>query len=587
VVAPLRSIRRPVTIALWASLALQAAPSSSGAFAGRNGAIVYEGSASQQRGYLYVRDTDRRRSRRVRATVGASAPSVSPLGRRIAFSSGSRLWVVQADGTGLRRVSDIPLRSRTPTWSPAGDALGFAGGPRRSEDIYRIGADGGRLLRLTYARADEEAPAWSARDRIAFVRRSRRGDGDLFWVPARGGPAERLTGGKADDGAPAWSPDGRSIVFTRGAPGVRDVYVMRANGSRPQKLTSLRRSAQSPVWSPDGRSIAFAASGGQGRRSLYIMRRDGRRLRRLGSSASDPRWLDWQPTGFDPVVAAAGDIACDPASRYFGGGLGLKNQCAQRLTSDLLLRMDLDGILTLGDLQYEDGQLAKFAQSFEPTWGRLKPLLHPVVGNHEYRVRDAAGYFDYFNGVGRTGGAAGTRGQGYYSFDIGSWHLLALNSQCASSTPTPGAPSCAAGSPQARWLQADLAAHPGPCTLAFWHHPLVSSGFRRFHSALAPLWQALADRGVDVLLAGHDHAYERFGPMSSTGAPDPVRGLRQFVVGTGGKNFHRAVWRAPNSESRRSDSHGVLQMTLRPLGYSWSFVDVRGRVLDAGSDDCR
>ena len=510
---------------------------------------------------------------------------MSPLGRRIAFSSGGQIWVIQVDGTALRQVTSGPLPARHPSWSPAADALAFAGGPRGARDIYRVGADGNDLLRLTPAGADEEAPAWSSRGRIAFVRRTRRDDGDIYSISGRGGRARRLTGGKADDGEPAWSPDGRFVAFTRAG---RGVYVMRADGSRPWRLTRLDHSAGSPAWSPDGRSIAFSLRAARERRWLYVMRRDGSRLRRVGSSTSSPRSLDWQPRGHDPVIAAAGDIACDPVSRNFNGGAGVGRRCAQRATSDLLLETDLSAVLALGDIQYEDGQLSKFTESFDPTWGRLKPLIRPAVGNHEYRVPGAAGYFDYFNGVGAADGPAGARGAGYYSFDLGRWHLVALNSQCAHHTVTADVPSCAAGSPQERWLREDLAAHPNRCTLAFFHHPLLSSGGRAMNTAIAPLWQALADHGVEAALVGHDHAYERFAPIDATGALDAERGVRQFVVGTGGKSLGRHVWFAPNSQLRLAGTAGVLELELRPDGYSWSFRRVvTGRVADAGSRDCR
>jgi Tol biopolymer transport system component len=564
--------------AAFAALAAATAPGASA----RQSIIAYEGKASA-RGFLYLRTPDGSPPRRVRTTGRPSAPAISPLGRRIAFSSGRQIWVVYVDGTALRQVTTGPLPAREPAWAPSAAALAFAGGARDAQDIYRVAADGSDMRRLTVNAADEEAPAWSSRNRIAFVRRSARGDGDIFTLPATGGRPRRLTRGKSDDGDPAWSPDGRFLAFTRVGKRHRDIWVMRVGGGRPRRLTRSQDGAVSPTWSPNGQSVAFSLRGEKGRRWLYVVRRDGRRLRRVGSSTSEPRELDWRATDFDPVVAAAGDIACDPGSASFNGGLGVGSRCGQKATSDSLMRMDLSAVLALGDLQYEDGQLSKFLQVFDPTWGRLKPLIHPVLGNHEYRIPGAGGYFDYFNGA-RNDGPAGERGSGYYSFDVGTWHVVALNSECLGSV---GAPSCAVGSPQERWLRADLAAHPQRCTLAFWHHPLVSSGRATVNDEVAPLWQALVDNHADLVLTGHDHAYERFAPINAAGAVDPVAGLREFVVGTGGKGTSRTKVRAVGSELRLNAAQGVLELTLGATGYSWQFVRARaGSIADAGTTAC-
>src|SRR6185436_9589979 len=185
----------------------------------------------------------------------------------------------------------------------------------------------------------------------------------------------------------------------------------------------------------------------------------------VGSRASDPRALDWQARGRDPVIAAAGDIACDPDLTRFGTGLGTNDACHMLQTSDLMLKMDLSAVIPLGDLQYENGTLDKFQRSYDPTWGRLKAQTRPVVGNHEYRTPGAAGYFDYFNGPGVFDGPAGARDKGYYSYDLG--------------------------------------AHPTRCTLAVWHHPWFSSGLEGVNDRVRPLIQALYDNGVEVLLTGH------------------------------------------------------------------------------------
>ncbi len=162
----------------------------------------------------------------------------------------------------------------------------------------------------------------------------------------------------------------------------------------------------------------------------------------------------------DPVIAAAGDIACDPATPAFNGGAGTRTQCRQKAVSDLLVNAGLSAVLPLGDEQYEDGQLTAFARSYDPSWGRVLSITRPTPGNHEYNTAGAAGYFGYF------GSRAGSPGRGYYSYDVGRWHLIALNSQCSHV-------SCARGSAQERWLTADLAAHRNTCTLAYWHPPPV------------------------------------------------------------------------------------------------------------------
>jgi hypothetical protein len=238
-------------------------------------------------------------------------------------------------------------------------------------------------------------------------------------------------------------------------------------------------------------------------------------------------------------------------------------------------------VLALGDNQYEQGGLSQYAASYELSWGLFKNLTYPTVGNHEYGTTGAAGYFDYFNGTGNLDGRAGPRGKGYYSFDIGSWHLISLNSNCTH------AGGCSASSPQAQWLRADLAAHPTACTLAFWHHPRFSSGQHGDAGLLEPLWQALYDANADLVVVGHDHLYERFGPQTSTGVADPVKGIREFVVGTGGRSHYNFNTPKPNSEVRNSDSFGILKLTLHPGSYDWAFIPEAGKTFtDFGSNNC-
>jgi hypothetical protein len=277
----------------------------------------------------------------------------------------------------------------------------------------------------------------------------------------------------------------------------------------------------------------------------------------------------------DPVVAAVGDIACDPADPGFNGGAGTATRCRQGATSDLLVGRGLDAVLVLGDIQYEDATLAKFMASYDPTWGRLKAITRPAVGNHEYLTPGAAGYYSYF------GTAAGDPAKGYYSFDLGAWHVVVLNSNCAA------VGGCHAGSPQEQWLAADLAAHPDRCTLAYWHHPRFSSGPHGNDASTDAFWRALYAAGADVILTGHDHVYERFAPQDPDGAVDPGRGIRQFVVGTGGKNLTSFPVVRANSEVRNADTFGVLEMTLRPSGYEWKFLPAAGGTFtDSGTAAC-
>lgn len=270
----------------------------------------------------------------------------------------------------------------------------------------------------------------------------------------------------------------------------------------------------------------------------------------------------------DPVIAAAGDIACGVGSKVTA------TACHQAATSNMLLGTGLAAVLPLGDLQYERGASDAFAASYDPSWGRLKSITRPVAGNHEYGTAGASGYFSYF------GSAAGTPGQGYYSYDIGSWHLIALNSNCSTA-------HCAPGSAQLNWLQADLAAHQSSCTLAYWHHPHFSSGPHGDGGTSAYFWDALHDGGADVVLNGHDHDYERFAPQNQYGEPDPAYGLREFVVGTGGRSHYQFTTIKANSEVRNADTFGVLLLTLHPTSYSWRFAPEAGKTFtDSGTTNC-
>ena len=272
----------------------------------------------------------------------------------------------------------------------------------------------------------------------------------------------------------------------------------------------------------------------------------------------------------DPVIAVAGDIACLPAASSSA------TRCQHTATSELLLAMNPAAVLTVGDNQYETGLLDEFQRSYGPTWGRLLDRTFPVPGNHEYDSPGANGYYSYF------GARAGDPSKGYYSFDVGAWHLVALNSECSF------VGGCHAGSPQETWLRADLAAHPAACTLAYWHKPRFSSGGRHPSNAIfKPLWQALWDGQADLVLSGHAHHYERFAPQAPDGALDEARGIRQFIVGTGGRGFQILGAAQPNSEVRQNTNFGVLKLGLHPTSYDWEFVPTAGGTFtDAGSQAC-
>jgi hypothetical protein len=285
----------------------------------------------------------------------------------------------------------------------------------------------------------------------------------------------------------------------------------------------------------------------------------------------------------DPVIAAAGDIACDPESVFYNGGAGAPANCQMLATSNMALQAKPTRVLALGDNQYEGGTRADYLVSYDPTWGRFKSITKPVIGNHEYGSRNATGYFDYYNGVGRQKGPAGDRSKGYYSFDVGSWHLIALNSNCGELSV-----NCGVGFAQEAWLRSDLAAHPRRCVLAFWHHPWWTSGQEGSSPTLRDFVNALYERRADVLLVGHDHDYERFAPQTPDGQLDLASGIREFVVGTGGRDLASLKKQLkPNSETSSSDTFGVLVMRLHPSSYDWEFMPAAGgNFRDSGSQAC-
>jgi len=262
------------------------------------------------------------------------------------------------------------------------------------------------------------------------------------------------------------------------------------------------------------------------------------------------------------VLVGAGDIA------------DCRDLTGPEATAELLEKIP-GTVMAVGDLAYPDGSKENFT-CYDITWGRFKNRTRPAPGNHEFRAAGATPYFEYF------GAAAGDPKTGYYSYELGAWHIIVLNSQCKD------VGGCEAGSPQEKWLRADLAAHSVACTLAYWHKPLFSSGAAHGDDLeIQPLWQALYDANADVVVNGHDHDYERFAPQTPDAAPDPKRGIREFVVGTGGKNHRPFKEPKPNSEVRDATAFGVLKLTLKSNGYDWQFnPEERKTFTDSGTGTC-
>ena len=263
----------------------------------------------------------------------------------------------------------------------------------------------------------------------------------------------------------------------------------------------------------------------------------------------------------DAFLVAAGDIAdCEPGA-----------EVTARLLDSLT-----GTVAPLGDTAYSSGTPDEFARCYEPTWGRHKARTRPAVGNHEYGTPGAAGYFAYF------GATAGEAGKGWYSYDLGTWHVVALNSNCSHV-------GCAAGSEQEQWLRADLAANPAQCTAAYWDTPRFSSGKKHGDDiSFVPFWQVLYEHGVEFVLGGNDHHYERYAPQTPFGDLDLTDGIRQFVVGTGGRFLRPVTAIAPaHSEARNDTTHGILRVGLLEGSYEWEFLPVPGGTFtDSGTSNC-
>ena len=306
-------------------------------------------------------------------------------------------------------------------------------------------------------------------------------------------------------------------------------------------------------------SYSFGATSSSTDGAYFSSRESGANAPQLiiTTGTTPPPTTTTNPPSGDPVFVGAGDIA--------NSGSG-----------DSATAALLDGIsgtvFTTGDNVYNNGTAAEFTSYYQPTWGRHKSRTRPSPGNHDYNTSGATGYYNYFGSV------AGPSGRGYYSFDLGNWHIVSLNSNI----------SMSAGSAQEQWLRTDLASSTKPCTLAYWHHPLFTSGANHAPStSTRPLYQALYDYNADVAVWGHNHQYERFAPMNPSGTLDNSRGLRSFVAGMGGASHYGFGTIRPNSQARNSDTYGVLKFTLHANSYTWQFVPESGKTYsDSGTGSC-
>ncbi len=259
----------------------------------------------------------------------------------------------------------------------------------------------------------------------------------------------------------------------------------------------------------------------------------------------------------DPVIVAVGDIACESYLKF-------KDSCKHFETAELTEKIRPDAVLVLGDAQYNQGSLLNFLRFYDKAWGKFFDKTYPTPGNHEYETPGAKGYLDYF------AERAAPSGKSYYSFDLGKWKVFSINSNCWAIG------GCFNGSPQYSWLKDELQKTNNKCVMAFWHHPYLSSG--KTHGGLdlmEDMWKLLYDFKADVVLSGHEHNFEVFKPTDEDGTIALERGVRQFVVGTGGRNLYQFdIHPYEASEIRASSNYGVMKMTLKPESYEWGFYTI-------------
>jgi hypothetical protein len=330
------------------------------------------------------------------------------------------------------------------------------------------------------------------------------------------------------------------------------VSLVRPGGGPPARPSGVPSSGSSfgivsspaPATSQSGRpSAALSGAGSSG-----------------GVASSSPSGPPSPSASGDPVLVGAGDIA----------DCGLQDDSA----TAVLIKGIPGNVFTAGDNAYPDGTAAQFRDCYGPTWGAFRDRTRPAAGNHDWVTKGLAGYIGYF------GTASEPNGTSWYAYDLGTWHIVVLDSDCSF------VGGCGADSPQGRWLAADMKASTATCTLAIWHHPRFSSGEHGNDTEVAPFWQALYAAGADVVINGHDHDYERFAPQDPAGHADGTRGIREFVVGTGGAALRTFPNTVANSELRDSTAHGVIRLVLHRASYDWTFIPTSGGLTDAGTAFC-
>jgi hypothetical protein len=495
------------------------------------------------------------------------------------------------DGRRGGHAARVARRPRNPSYAARAGlnrAVSVAGGLFRARGFVRSGKPGRtvclKLLEITpvgSTLASRSACRRATRRWRAFpeldYRAERTGDRMTLRVvqkaPSKAGDSFQiddvsLTAPPGDGHAPS-SPGGLTAVATSNTKVALDWKAV-TDGDGIAQYTIYRRDV--PIAVVGGSRTDYTATTRAGTTAAYSV--DAVDASGSRSSRSGGVTVTTPSTG-GVLIAAAGDIACDPTDAGFNNGNGTSTACAQKSTSDLILAdPSISAVLALGDLQYGCGGYQPFQQSFDPSWARFFSMIHPVPGNHEYQTSGgtdcapgAAGYFRYF-------GAAGGNAEADSAWNAGAWHMIGLNGECGD------VGGCGASSPQGRFLRSHLGTKR--CTLAYWHEPYDNGN--NLIADYRDFWQTLSAAGADVVLNGHIHTYARFAPQDPDGQVDAAHGIRQFIVGTGGKS-QGSIPGTHNVEFTQS-GFGILELRLHDASYDWKYVAVDGSVIDSGSAPC-